>query len=102
MKEAIHELGWITLESRRMNYRSLLAHRIVKEENIQHLQDLVHRDKPNTNYYFREHIFNRLPCPKTNWGKRSTTYMVFTKTFKKLMPINQIKKLLKKENTRDY
>ena len=105
--EATTKLGWRTLESRRFNCRVLLAHRIVKGENIQHLQDLVNRDELNSNYCFRENIFNRLPCPKTNWGKRSTTYTVFTswrdlpKHLKKLMPINQFKKLLKKESIRN-
>ena len=41
-EEAINKLEWITLESRRMNYWALFAHQIVKGENIQHLQDLVH------------------------------------------------------------
>ena len=65
-EEAIKKLGWITLENRRVNYRAILAHRIVKGENINHLQDLLITDDFKGNYYFRECIFNRLPCPKAN------------------------------------
>ena len=69
-EEAIKKLEWITLENRRIDFRVILAHRIVKEENINHSQDLLNTDDFNSNYYFREHIFNRLPCSKTDWGKR--------------------------------
>ena len=68
--KALGELGWLNLEIRRRNYRLMLAHRTVEGEHISHLDDLVVKEAQNNEYYSRDKIFNRLPSPRTNWGKR--------------------------------
>ena len=100
--KALGELGWLNLETCRRNYRLMLAHGTLKGELLSHLDDLVVKEAQNNEYYSRDKIFNRLPTPRNNWGKRLTTQTVFNawrslgRVHGQLMPLNRFKMFLRK------